>query len=211
MKRIVPVLVPLFLAAAIPVFSQSLGLFSDVPLKHTYADAIYYLQERGVLQGYEDGSYRPDTTVNRAEFVKIVSEAIFSDAYIEQCETNELTFSDVSSDEWFAPYVCATVLFGVVDGYPDGTFGPSSTINFVEAAKIISNANEIPAMGEYDHWYEPYVRNLADLNALPPEISSFDAQVTRGQMAEMIYRLHAAEMDKDSQTYEGIAGRQDAL
>ena len=47
--------------------------------------------------------------------------------------------------------------------------------------------------------------------AIPMQITSFNQEITRGQMSEMIYRLHAGLTNEDSQTYESIAGAEDAL
>ncbi len=57
-----------------------------------------------------------------------------------------------------------------------------------------------------DVWYEGYVRGLAGQNAIPTSIVSFDHHITRGEMAEMIYRLKAGVAEKESRTYEELAG-----
>jgi len=48
--------------------------FADVPQSHINAQAINYLQENKVIQGYEDGTFKPSKKVNRVEFLKIVLE-----------------------------------------------------------------------------------------------------------------------------------------
>jgi hypothetical protein len=90
---------------------------------------------------------------------------------------------------------------------------PGNEINFTEAAKIIVNAinkDDSGGHGQLDIpsgtvWYEGYVRALASHNAIPTSITSFDQKITRGEMAEMIWRLKTNTTTKESQTYEKLA------
>lgn len=173
--------------------------FSDVEAEHANAEAITYVQGEGIVSGYPDGTFKPFAAINRAEFTKIVIGAIFNDIEGGNC------FPDVA-DQWFAPYVCRAKAEGIIGGYPDGTFGPEKPVSFAEAAKIIAGAMGLDATGATTVWYEQFVRALAAKNAIPTSIRAFDAQVTRGQMAEMIFRLHAKRTDKVSETYEELAG-----
>ena len=82
----------------------------------------------------------------------------------------------------------------LIDGYPDGTFKPASNINFAETAKIVANAFMLDLEGhKTDVWYEPYVRALEDLEAIPETIKSNDQLITRGEMAEIVYRVMAKQ------------------
>ena len=177
-------------------------VFSDVPEEHVNYDAVEYVKKAGIVSGYVDGTYRPDAEINRAEFTKIVMNAIWPAKFVEECEVNALDFSDVDEGDWFAPYVCKAFEEEVIKGYPDGTFMPGDPIKFVEAAKIISEAlSYYRAHGEVYEvgpWYEPYVYTLQNLGAVPMTIDSLSKNVTRGEMAEMIYRLQAHVTDKES-------------
>ena len=110
--------------------------FSPIQSSHLYKTAIDYLKEQAVVQGYNDGTFRPDNTINRAEFMKIVIGAKYSQDYIGVSSAWNC-FSDVHT-EWFAPYICIAKDEGIVSGYPDGAFRPSQNISFVEAAKILA-------------------------------------------------------------------------
>lgn len=175
-----------------PVFA-----FTDVDATDVNAEAIGYVQTQGIVQGYADGTFKPKNNINRAEFTKIVVAALF-EAQGGDC------FSDVKN-EWFAPYICVAKTKGIIGGYADGTFKPTQNISFAEAAKIIAIAFEKdPPAG--DVWYEGYVRALASDHAIPTSIDSFTKQLTRGEMAELIYRLHAKVSTKESVSYEKLAG-----
>lgn len=195
-------LLPLVLVLVIGIVSQlAHATFTDVPTSHHYSDAIEYVRNQGIVSGYDDNTYRPEKTINRAEFTKIIIESRFNEDVITKC--NSSSFIDVNDGEWFTPYICMAKKTGIVSGYSDNTYRPSQYISFVEAAKIISNGFELPSI-EDDIWYRPFVKNLEKHQAIPTDILSFSQTISRGEMAEMIYRLHAEVKNKDSQTYEGI-------
>lgn len=185
--------------------------FPDVPTSHPNYDAILYLQTNvtragdPIIAGYPDGTYKPNITINRAEFVKILVNSQFEGYDPDKCAVQ--SFPDVRTSDWFNKYVCIAKQWGVVNGYPDGTFKPNNAINFSEAAKIIVRTfNGLFKPSETDRtWYESYVKELEKRNLIPLSITSFDKQITRGEMAEIIYRWRADVTTKPSQTYESLS------
>lgn len=177
--------------------------FPDVDADNLAFDAIEYLKDKGVLEGYPDGTYKPGDEINRAEFTKIVMGPIITDMTKKNC------FPDVGED-WFAPYVCDAKDRNIIAGYPDGTFKPAEPINFSEASKIIANAYGVE-QGEADadatRWYKTYVSGLESKNVIPLTVEYFDENITRDEMAEMIYRLDAEVTDKATRTYDEIYGQ----
>lgn len=150
-----------------------------------FASAIGTLENKGIVSGYPDGTFKPDFEINRAEFTKIVVNAFGITPSGMYC------FLDVK-DEWFAPYVCAARSMGIINGYPDGTFGPEKNINMVEALKIIMETAwgvKFQADPGQD-WYYPYVMYAVKT---PLDFilyrNDYGDNVTRGEMAEMIFRL----------------------
>jgi uncharacterized secreted protein with C-terminal beta-propeller domain len=175
--------------------------FSDVDEWDTYNMAIEYLREDEVVVGYEDGTYGIDQDINRAEFLKIVMEVSEYEAEGEDC------YPDVT-DQWFASYICAATDLGFVDGYDDGYFRPENDINFAEASKMITNILGMPVVTEADQWFSGYVLALEDTDSIPAEIDSFDKKITRGEMAEMIWRIDTETTYKVSNTYSNIQAGQ---
>jgi len=181
-----------FGAGFIPLVSA----FSDVWSTTPYSRAIQALQDKGVLEGYGDGTFKPSATINRAEFLKIILESrggTFSGA---SC------FPDVTL-QWFAPYVCTAKTEGIIAGYPDGTFKPEQNIAFTEASKILALAykQDIAQTGE---WYEGYVRALESSRAIPTSVSGIGKMITRGEMAEMMWRLSQGITDQPSKAYLNV-------
>ncbi len=172
------------------------GDFTDVLSSHTYFTAIDYVKAEGIVKGYDDGTYKPSKEINRAEFTKIIIEATFDDAEIDNCVSSK-DFYDLKTTDWYEKYVCVAVKNGIINGYPDGTFKGGDMINFVEAAKIIVIGFDLNYV-EGEMWYEGYVNVLQDSNYIPSAINSLNKQITRGEMAEMIWRISEGITDKSS-------------
>lgn len=171
-------IVPLILCFA---FDSSASLFSDIK-EHKYEHAILYIENEGIVEGYSDGSYKPDSSINRAELLRIVIDT----NNIDVSDDLKNCFSDVK-DEWFAKYVCKAKEIGIIEGYPDGTFFPARNVIFVEALKIIELAYGAE-LGESSPWYKSYVDEASAKNMIPNDIYSFGHAITRGQMADIMTR-----------------------
>jgi thiol-disulfide isomerase/thioredoxin len=189
---------------SLPIFAVGFLSFSDVPDDHENMVAIDYVQDEGIVDGYDDGTYKPDVTINRAEFTKIIVEAWFE---VEDDSTNpsDLGLSDLE-DAWYVPYIRTAQAEGLIDGYDDGTFKPADPINFVEAAKIISEASGYSTIVQTELWYQPYVYNLEGMGAIPPTILSLSDYITRGEMAELILRVREEISEFPSSTHDNLDG-----
>lgn len=149
-----------------------------------FQKAIIGLKEKGVINGYPDGSFKPFNLINRAEFMKIIIGAAGITPGGKNC------FSDVQ-EEWYAPYVCAGRANGLINGYPDGSFQPTKKINVAEAIKIALKAFDIGVReaGAEEVWYQPFIEYAQQQGYY---LNTFDAasyKLTREDMAELVYRL----------------------
>ncbi|NCP67163.1 hypothetical protein GW756_03140 [bacterium] len=174
----------------------SFAAFNDVEFNHPYYDAINYLQAEGIVEGYSDGTFKPENQINRAEFTKIVLETQFKND-IQPCP-NELPFSDINFSDWYSGIVCSAKSLGIVDGYPDKSFQASNNILMTEASKIIGQSFALTIDKSLEPWYAPYMMRLTDLNAIPPSLTQPDQALNRGEMAELIYRLATDKVDKSA-------------
>lgn len=118
------------------------AVFGDVE-SHWACYEITKLAKTGAINGYTDGTFKPDQTVTRAEFVKMVAVALEL-----KTDVTENIFSDVNGSEWFAKYVGAAVSEKIVSGF-NGRFYPNDAISRQDAAVIIYNAMSIASMKEY--------------------------------------------------------------
>ncbi|MBT3704541.1 copper amine oxidase [Candidatus Peregrinibacteria bacterium] len=201
-KTFTKVLIAIFsiialLAAFLPVM-DSAAAFSDVSYDHPNLNAVNYLEDNEVVDGYDDGTYKPDDNINRAEFLKIVMGAT------EYEEEGEDCFEDVS-DEWFAPYICKAAELKFVEGYDDGTFRPEQEINFAEASKMVANLLGLELdLDLDDNWFQQFVVSLEGLNAIPASVEDFGKTMTRAEMSDMIYKIDSENFYGLSNTYEGV-------
>lgn len=186
------------------LFSTSVAYanFSDVTASTQYAVAIDYVESSGYVNGYPDGSYKPDDLINRAEFTKIVVNAFgYTSEVIDGC-TEKKSFPDIVVSEWYVKFVCIAKQEKIINGYPDGTFKPNGEINFAEAAKIIVKTYDREGAKGYTNktssvWYETFVNALKDRDAVPATIESNDQLITRGEMAYMIWKFEGLGITQD--------------
>jgi len=211
MKKFLTTISILFLLSSNLV---AFAAFSDVTSSHKNYDAILYLQENNIINGYSDGTFKPDNTVNRAEFLKIILEG----SNIRLNITENTPFSDVDNNAWYAPYLKKAYDEGWIDGYPDGTFKPAQEINKVEALKIVGevqnwNLPETITNQPFDDvykttWYSAYVFYAKTNNFLEETGNLYNPAdfMTRGGISEVIYRTIAedktAEDNENSQQQE---------
>ena len=180
--------------------------FSDVWGTHPHAAAIAYVKSQGIVAGYSDGTFRPNETVNRVELLKILIEAEYRQT--PECK-REFLYQDTLKDAWYERYVQVGSCLELVSGYPDGSFQPARAVNVTEASKMISNAFQYNKNPATDIWYEQYVNNLAARSALQTTIKSIASEVTRGQVAEIIYRLKNTKLTLASHSLRSLeAGTQ---
>ena len=135
MKKILVVVIALSmllgLFAVRPALVNAAG-FGDVPAGYWAKDQIDYLVVKGVIAGFPDGTFKPETPVTREQFAKMVCVA----KGIKEYKPSTATFKDVNSSRWSYGFVEAAVKAGYIKGYPDGTFGPDKNITRQELAVL---------------------------------------------------------------------------
>lgn len=181
--------------------------FADIAIDNEYYDALAFLKVNGIIKGYDDGTFKPNNTINRAEFTKIIIESNYAPEEITNCLESAIQneteiFPDVPAQEniWFSKYICLAKEKGIIKGYDDGTFKPTNTINFAESAKIMVETGLAPSTPspQSQLWYADYISALEKQSAIPESIKSVANPITRGQMAEIIFRLLNQITDKES-------------
>ncbi|MDP2642742.1 MAG: S-layer homology domain-containing protein [Candidatus Peregrinibacteria bacterium] len=130
-----------FLVFGVLIFallSQSVfASFTDVPSDYKFFKSIDWMEKNGVVEGYGDGNFGVDQLVSRAEFLKMLYGAMGTVTFDY---AGKVPFTDVFAGDWYFKYVKKAYADGIINGYPDGTFGPNNTINLAESVKIVANA-----------------------------------------------------------------------
>lgn len=107
--------------------------YSDVASDNWYNNAVSTLTNSGVLDGYADGTFRPDRAITRAEFAKMAVSF-----YNERGEYEVDAFPDIA-EHWARDYINCAAELGIIQGYEDGTFRPDQPITRAEAMQIMNN------------------------------------------------------------------------
>lgn len=204
----------LFLFVLSLVQTAQASRYSDVPQGSLFYDRIESLSETGLLQGYADGTFRPDAKVNRAEMLAMLYRATGKnpDAGSRNC------FADVVAGSWYESFVCDAAAHHYVAGYSDGTFKPANTVNRVESLKMITEVFGIPVaeVGEearqvvkfvdvsISGWYTRYLYAAYVKGILPipgQETSRFypDWPLLRGEAAAMIFNAIHVDLQERRQ------------
>ena len=107
--------------------------FPDVPADAWYAAAVNTLASLGMVSGDENGNYRPNDPITRAEFCVIAL------AFAYEPENAVCYFGDVSRSDWFYTYVAQAASYGWIGGYTNGNFGPNDRITRAQVTTIVNN------------------------------------------------------------------------
>ena len=130
--------------------------FNDVAKDCWAANYIGYMQQFGIVTGYEDGSFRPDAPVTRAEFAAIASR-------FEKLTQGSASFTDVPDTHWAVKYINFAATRGWVTGYEDGTFKPEHSITRAEVAEVTCRLLERSADQTYIRSHIGELRTFADV------------------------------------------------
>ena len=112
--------------------------FPDVNEDDWFNVTVSSLANMGAISGYEDGTFRPNEPISRAELAAMAVR--FYDTF--EAEYEEGTFLDVDGDEWYADAIAAAEELGIIGGYPDGTVRPEANITRAETCAIVNRVLE---------------------------------------------------------------------
>lgn len=169
--------------------------FKDVQSNDFFYEAINSLHARNIITGYEDGTFRPNETVTRAQAAKIIALAL----NLDTTNTKDPGFKDVRKNNWAYKYIAALANKGIIVG-SDGEYKPNNPITRAQMAKVISLAYNFHAEDSQqisftdvsqDDWFKNDVGALVGnqiTSGTTPTTFSPHKNVTRGQIAAFVYR-----------------------
>ncbi len=201
MRRVLPLVCLALVGMAIP--ARAADGFSDVPDGTRYQAAILDLKATGAIHGYPDGSFHPDQWLNRAEFVSMLMKAEVDPKNQSCAGRTQSPFRDVPVSAWYFRAVCGAKAKGIVQGYGNKTFKPAEWVTVEEAAKMIAVAfGEKPVTAS--PWYKPFIAYLGDHHAIPPTMGNPQHNITRGELAEILWRLRENRKEEESLTADEV-------
>lgn len=193
---------------AIIIIPQTLhaagNVFTDVEEGNRFFVPLQYLKSKNLIEGYKDGSFKPDTPINRAEALTLLFQAIKKPSTKQPPPTETaFNFPDVTVENWFYETVLEAWKEQLVKGYPDKRFHPEKTINVAESLKIgllregqpiPLEVNEAPYTDvPVNSWFAPYAQ-IASVRTLFLESRTDgslgpEGTLSRGEFAQLIYRM----------------------
>ena len=105
--------------------------YNDMKDGAWYTCAVSTLSKMGIIKGYEDGSFKPDASISRAEFAAIAAR------FDPDGDKTPATFSDVSS-HWAKDEISIAANHGWIKGYEDGSFKPDQKITRAETMTLVN-------------------------------------------------------------------------
>lgn len=192
MKRLVMLLFITFLFFGLSSQVAFASGFRDVSSSDWYYADVIYLTDSGILNGFEDGTFRPNEAVTRAQMAKIIALAS-----LQEVDTKFAPkFTDLPKTHWSYPYVAALTEKGIL---ADTThFNPNNLLTRAELAKVLVEAfnlkpETLPRFLDVPTtaWYADYISSLAESGITTGKTAvtfAPTATVSRAEMAAFVNR-----------------------
>ena len=199
MKKLLAMVLALVMTLSLAVSANALK--ADEKINEDYAEAVAVLDGMGVFKGYEDGSFKPENKITRAEVATIIYRIYTADVAKNDKSGLYATynkFSDMAGAGWAAGYIgyCANAEF--VKGYPDGTFKPSGNVTGYEVLAMILRAVGYDKNNEFTgaDWALNVAKYAEQLGILKNVAKTTDlsAPATRELVAEILFRAIQSPM-----------------
>ena len=172
--------------------------FSDLHEGQYYYEDVLALQERGIISGYPDGTFKPNHTLTRGQAAKMIAGFL----KLDTDNVPNPNFTDISPSNQYYGAIAALKAAGIIDGYEDQTFRHNTPIERNHMAKIIANAVGLeaknPDLLPFIDVSDSYKSEIAALyehkitTGKTPTTFEGNKNVTRGQMAAFIIRAEKA-------------------
>lgn len=162
-------------------------------IKNTkYEDSVDTLITLGVVSGYpEDNTYRPEKAVTRAEMAKLMVVALGQESKVTAAGNKTTKFKDMKG-HWAYAYVNLASELGIINGYPNGNFGPNNTVSYAEATAMILRALEYEDVvsKSKESWPNNYINQAKKLSLYSSvgTVNSNDG-AKRGNVAIMLWNM----------------------
>jgi uncharacterized protein YkwD len=167
--------------------------FYDVPAVGAHTDAIVRMADDGVISGYADGTFRPGSSLTRAQLASLLVRHLDLEA-----AGAIPSFADVAGDNPHGEAIAIAASHDLVSGYEDGTFRPSSPLNRAQTAGILVRAFDVPEAGgadfsdvDADHTHADAIASAAEhglMSGYGNGTFGPDDRLTRGQIATILDR-----------------------
>ena len=193
MKKLLAMVLALVMTLSLAVSANAFK--DDTKISDDYAEAVAVLNGMGVFKGYEDGSFKPEGNITRAEVATIVYRIYTADVAKNDKSGLYATynkFSDMAGASWAAGYIGYCANASLVKGYPDGTFKPSGKVTGYEVLAMILRAVGYDKNNEFSgaDWALHVAQTAQQLGVLDrvAKTTDLNAPASRELVAELLFQ-----------------------
>lgn len=199
MKKLLAMVLALVMTLSLAVSASAVK--ADEKINEDYAEAVAVLNGMGVFKGYEDGSFKPENNITRAEVATIIYRIYTGD--VAKNDKSGLyasynKFTDMAGAGWAAGYIGYCSNAELVKGYPNGTFQPSGNITGYEVLAMILRAVGYDKNGEFTgaDWALNVAKYAEQLHILDnvAKTTNLGAPATRELVSELLFRAIQSPM-----------------
>jgi len=148
--------------------------------------SVLKLADLGVIKGYDDGTFKPESLVTRAEFATMIVRMLGLESAADSLKGQPVDFSDVDPSHWAVGYINVAYMMGIVQGYEDGTFRPAGNITYAEAIKMVLAAMGYSADGFPVHiWPASWIAKAVELEIDDGLTIVAGLAISRGEVAKL--------------------------
>ena len=153
--------------------------YPDVEEGTYVSEAVNILSQLDIVNGFTDGTFKPNDTITRAQMAKMVCEMLGYD----NVTSSATIFTDVAKDHWASGYINTANKLDIINGYGDGTFGPEDTVTYEQAVKMVMCALGYGPLAEQKGGYPSGYLAVGSTYDVTDNVNDS----TRGNIAVLIY------------------------
>lgn len=164
------------------VFCTATVFAKDDVSDYKYEEDTRLIIGMGIMNGYEDGTFRPDNAITRAEFVTLLMRTLGWDGTYD----GSSVFSDMDG-HWAIGYINQANAIKIAYGNDDGTFDPNAQVSCQEAIAFLSNAMGYAEVAKQKGGYpQGYISIGSEIGLLKGVPVAYDAPLTRGEVTKFL-------------------------
>ena len=193
MEKLLAMVLALVMTLSLAVSANAFK--DDKSISDDYAESVAVLNGMGVFKGYEDGSFKPEGNITRAEVATIIYRIYTADVAKNDKSGLYATynkFSDMAGAGWAQGYIGYCANASLVKGYPDGTFKPSGKVTGYEVLAMILRAVGYDKNNEFSgaDWALHVAQTAQQLGVLDnvAKTTDLNAPASRELVAELLFQ-----------------------
>ncbi len=204
----------LILSVLICSFTVNAENFQDIENNTQLENVVRELMSYGIINGYKDGTFKPENKLTRAEVCAIITRTLENGRNSNSSGITLSKFGDLTSEHWAYNYIMSANKYDIITGYDDNTFRPNNNITYQEYIKMIicmiSCQTFAEELGEYP---DGYIDAAINKGIISDKEFLYDEEITRADAVTILLNalntpiMYVKEMNfsTNKNTYETIS------